>query len=104
MVTSSATASSRASTPDRPALLEPSPEISITRHSPLNGLWPNRPMEWSIAPEIDLPPPNNLGVDSICEAADSMDASFLRSIHGNTGACRNGPVHWNRLTAIDCAG
>ena len=56
---------------------------------------------WSIAPLIDVPPPNNcLGVPSMVSAIARNVASLSMRIHGTTCACSAGPVHCIMVTAI----
>ncbi len=100
MVTPCATASSRACQAGRPRLLTPSPEMSITRREAWKGAAASRRMEWSMAPLIEVPPPNSMrGADSIRRAKAAADAGSDRRDQGTEGTCIPGPVHWNIATA-----
>src|SRR5262245_28585578 len=102
MTTPASTASSRACVTERPRLLEPSPDTSITRRSLLNGAPGNSVTALSIAPEIDVPPPYIMrGADSIAPANPFTVASSLSTVQGTTCDCRNGPDHCVIVTAID---
>jgi len=84
-------------------LLRPSPDTSITRRAPRYGALGNRVIAWSMAPLIDVPPPNSWRDSaSIAAASASMDASSLTSIQGTTCTCSTGPVHCTMVTAIAC--
>ena len=56
-----------------------------------------------MAPEIEVPPPNNWrGAASIAVASAVTLASSLTSIQSTTTTCSRGPVHCTMVTAIDC--
>ncbi len=60
-------------------------------------------MAWSMAPLIDVPPPNSWrGTASMAAASASMEVSSLTSRQGTTSTCMVGPVHCTIVTAIDC--
>ena len=60
-------------------------------------------MAWSMAPLIDVPPPNSWrGALSMASAKACIEASSLISIHGTTWICSAGPVHCVMVTAIAC--
>jgi hypothetical protein len=105
MVTPWATASSRACQAGRPRLLAPSPETSITRRGAWKGAAVRRRMEWSIAPLIEVPPPNSMrGARSMRAAKASASAALPMRVHDTAGAWRRGPVHWNMVTAMAWVG
>jgi len=99
--TPAATASSRAFSAGRPRLLAPSPETSITRRAASNGASASSRMPWSIAPLIEVPPPNRVrGARSIFAAIAAAEAGSDTRVHDTVGTCRPGPVHWNIVTAM----
>ena len=101
MVTPWASAASRACQAGRPRLLAPSPETSITWRAAWKGATASRRMLWSIAPLIEVPPPNSRrGADSIRRARAIAEAASGRRVQGTEGTCRAGPVHWNIATAM----
>ena len=60
-------------------------------------------MAWSMAPLIDVPPPNSWrGAASMAAASASIEASSLTSLQGTTCTCMAGPVHCTIVTAIAC--
>jgi hypothetical protein len=59
----------------------------------------------SIAPEIEVPPPNSArGAAAILSAKAPADAASEIHVHGTAITCSAGPVHWIITTAIDCVG
>lgn len=62
-------------------------------------------MPWSMAPLIEVPPPNSMrGARSMRAAKASASAALPMRVHDTAGAWRRGPVHWNMVTAMDCVG
>ena len=105
IVTPWATASSRASSAGRPRLFAPSPETSITRRAALNGASASIRMPWSIAPLIEVPPPNSArGAAAILAANAVAEAGSDSRVHATVGTCMPGPVHWNIITPIEPVG
>jgi hypothetical protein len=65
--------------------LAPSPETSMMRRPLANPLLAIRTTAWSIAPLIDVPPPNScLGVVSMASAIARNEAALSIFIHGTT--------------------
>ena len=59
-------------------------------------------MAWSMAPLIEVPPPNNCrGAASMASAKALAEAASLISVHGTTCTCMAGPVHCTMVTAIE---
>jgi hypothetical protein len=59
-------------------------------------------MAWSMAPLIDVPPPNSWrGTLSMASATACMEASSLMRVQGSTCTCNTGPVHCTMVTAMD---
>src|SRR6266516_7365101 len=91
-----ATASSRARVTGRPRLLEPSPDTSMTRRLARNGLIGNSVAAWSMAPLIEVPPPNSWrGVRSIAAANAAAVSSSPTRVHPHhlNLQRRPGPLH-----------
>lgn len=101
MVTPWASAASRACQAGRPRLLAPSPETSITRREASKGAVASRRMAWSMAPLIEVPPPNSRrGAASIRRARARAEAASERRVQEMEGTCMAGPVHWNMATPM----
>lgn len=100
MVMPCATASSRACQAGRPRLLAPSPETSMTRRGAWKGAAVSRRRLWSMAPLIEVPPPNSTrGAASMRRAKAVAEPGSDRRVQPTEGACMAGPVHWNIATA-----
>ena len=83
-------------------LFAPSPEMSMVRRLAMNGLCSRMSRAKSMAPLIEVPPPNNCrGTRSMAPAKSSAVAASLIWVHGTTRTCSRGPVHWNMVTPID---
>ena len=76
-----ATASSRACVTARPRLLEPSPDTSMTRRSRRNGACGNSVMAWSIAPLIEVPPPNSCAAPARWRRRSALHRRFVADAH-----------------------
>lgn len=62
-------------------------------------------MPWSMAPLIEVPPPNReRGAVSIPRANAMAEAGSASRVQATLGTCIPGPVHWNIITATAPSG
>src|ERR1043165_9241609 len=79
--------------------------MSMTRRVARYGLSNSNAMPVSIAPEIEVPPPNSArGAAAILSANACAEAASEILVHGTAITCSAGPVHCIMITAIDCVG
>ena len=77
----------------------------MTRRLARNGLRGNSVSAWSMAPLIEVPPPNNWrGTRSIAAAKAAAVCSSPTALHSATWTCIIGPVHCTMVTAIAWCG